>query len=386
MVQSKTWLDYASLKVYWSDGDRINVNGQMSFPIAVPEGKRDNEAEFLLPKQEPPYRVIYPAECVTETEYSSDGTIEVELPSVQEYVEGTFATNTAVMCAYAQSSESIVLKNICAAIRVNIVDEGTVKDVELKSISTAAPLCGTFRLSPEECQLSPVEGKNKLSLDTGLITLSGDERGTDFYFVVPAGFYKEGLVFNFVNNDNSYMQNIWYPQFELEAGKLYSFNGIPYDPVFKSIMNADDWNQFAKDINEEKTTSKFIFKDGTVHLGADISADTLTTVTQNFPYIFEGNGFTITRESATSSLFNNVSGEINNLTLGGNLSLKDDYGAPFVRELKPGGKITGCTNNMNVTFEFNSKAVYVAGFAAVLPTLQTPGEVATTTILDCTNN
>ena len=371
--------------VYWSDGDQINVNGQISYPLEISGTEPVSDAEFLLPKQEPPYSVIYPASCVvTEAEYDSDGTIAVELPSVQEYVEGTFATNTAVMCAYAKPGESIVLKNICAAIRVNIKGTGTVKDIELKSISTTAPLCGTFRLSPEKCQLSPVEGKNKLSLDTGLITLSDDAKGTDFYFVVPAGYYNEGLIFNFVNNDNIYMQNIWYPKFELEAGKLYSFNEVPYDPFFKSIMNADDWNQFAKDINDGDTTSQFIFKDGTVYLGANISSDNLTTVTKEFPYVFDGKGYTITQSSATKSLFLDVSGEIKNLTLNGSLKLSD-YGAPFVRQLRPGGKITDCTNNMNVTFTLTDKHVYVAGFAAVLASLKDSLDMVTK-ITNCTNN
>ena len=124
--------------------------------------------------------------------------------------------------------------------------------------------------------------------------------------------------------------------------------------------------------------------DGTVKLGADLEADDLTTITRKFPYVFDGCGYTITRTAATRSLFLEVSGEIKNLTLAGNLTLTA-AGAPFVKQLNPGAKITGCTNNMDVTFEFNDETTYVAGFAAVLPTTKEEQENATT-LTNCTNN
>ena len=383
-VQSKTWLHYASLKVYWSDGDRINVNGQTSFPIAVPEGKRDSVAKFLLPKQDPPYRVVYPAEVVTE--YTSDGTVTVELPQTQAYNPTSFASGAALMCAYAESLEEVTLQNLCAAIRVNITGtEGAIESAELISLSGNAPLCGTFCLSPEEGKLTPVNGKNELSLHMETpVSVSKD--GTDFFFVIPPGNYSEGLVFNFVNTDKVYMQNIWEPKDALCAGELYSFNATPYDAKFKAIETAEEWNEFAADINAEKgDASRFVFKDGVVRLGADINDDEveLKSITKNFKYIFDGNGKTIKRNNATSSLFSDLTGEIRNLTLDGKLSLTGD-GAPFVTSLNPGAKITRCINKMNVAFEFSDAETYVAGFAAVLPTTKVEGEYVTM-LTECVN-
>ena len=49
-VQTKTWLDYQAggspLKVYWSDGDKINVNGISSLSLSVEDGTKTSLADF----------------------------------------------------------------------------------------------------------------------------------------------------------------------------------------------------------------------------------------------------------------------------------------------------------------------------------------------------
>ena len=66
--QSKTWLDSQSegshKKVYWSDGDIINVNGRPSTPISIRGGQTISEADFFLRGVEAPYSVIYPHAAV----------------------------------------------------------------------------------------------------------------------------------------------------------------------------------------------------------------------------------------------------------------------------------------------------------------------------------
>ena len=388
-VQSKTWLDYAAggspLKVYWSDGDRINVNGQASLPVAVADGDKKSEADFQLPDLAAPFNIIYPHEIVKESSYDAKGTIAVELPSVQAYDSGSFANGAAVMYGHAQTPDKVTLHNLCAAVRVPI-KKGTddIVEARLFSASKDAPLCGTFRFSPETGALVAVEGKDELKLDIEEISLN-QEKGTDFYFCIPAGNYPEGLTFFFTRKgDRRQMQNIWHPESALEAGKLYSFNAVDYVPMAKDIETVEEWEEFATAMNSDGDLSKYLYKGDLVRLGADLTADNLTSVTKEFSYVFDGNGKTITRKNAADPLFHEVSGEIRNLTLAGELKL-DNYGAPFVRTLDPGGKITDCTNKMNVNFELVDKAAYIAGFAAVLPTADVEGDIVTE-ISGCTNS
>lgn len=396
-VQSKTWLDYAAggspLKVYWSDGDQINVNGRASLPISVADGVKEREAEFQLPDVESPYNVIYPQQIVNEESYDSEGTIAVEIPAIQTYEKrGSFGNGAAIMYGYAESPDQVRLHNLCAAIRVNIKGKDIIVDAKLASGSAEAPLCGSFRLAPQTGTLTAVDGKTELSLDIEEVTLNA-ETGTDFFFTVPAGDYSEGLTFYFTRKgDRLQMQNVWLPKAPLQAGKLYSFNEVEYVPQAKDIETAEEWEEFAAAMNSKNTTAleKYLHKGGIVRLGADIEVENLTSVTVQFPYIFDGNGKTIKRTAATSSLFEKLTGEIRNLTLDGELNLiaqgnpPTAGGAPFVTSIYVGAKIIGCTNNMNVTF--NAKGhCYVTGIAAVAVRNDTEG-LEKMEISDCTNN
>ena len=389
-VQSKTWLDYANkeagqpIKVYWSDGDQINVNGQSSLPLKVEPDTKLSQASFQLPTLVPPYNIIYPAGIVTGQEYDSDGAITVQLPSVQAYTEGSFASGAALMCGFAETLDNVQVNNLCAAIRVNIKGTDEIVDAKLSSASATAPLCGTFKLAPKEGTLTVVEGQNELSLKMDQVSLNSNA-GIDFFFTVPAGDYSEGLTFYFTRKkDRLQMQNVWLPKAPLEAGKLYSFNDVDYIPMAKDIETAEEWEEFATAMNsEDGDVSKYLHKGGLVRLGADIEAENLTSITSAFPYIFEGNGKTITRTSATKSLFSKLQGEIRNLTLAGELNLTGE-GAPFVTNMYAGAKITGCTNNMDVTFALSTHC-YVTGFAAIAVRNDTE-EPELLEISNCTNN
>lgn len=366
-VQSKTWLDSEgsgenlTRKVYWSDGDRINVNGQNSLPISVPEGMKVGEADFHLRSVDGPYNVIYPHDIVMDETYDEEGKITINLSSTQTYHPTTFASGSAVMYAYSET-EDVSLKNLCAAVRVNLIGKAAVSSAILVSESSDAPLCGTYSLCPKTGELTPVEGATTLSLEFEDLILSPE--GTDFYFTIPAGDYSAGLSLFFTNaSDGRKMQCVWKPQGPLVAGRLYSFNDVEYSPAAKDIESALEWEEFVLALGGEGDLGKYLYKDGSVRLGCDIEGD-LSSINGEFPYLFDGNGKTITRANATQALFGNVSGEVRNLTLAGNLALGDE-GAALADVLAVGGKISGCTNEMKVTFEAADHA-YVGGLVKLM--------------------
>ena len=141
------------------------------------------------------------------------------------------------------------------------------------------------------------------------------------------------------------------------------------------ITTADQWNEFAAYLNgEEKDADKGWFVDGVAKIGADIEGDLASINELPEDRVIDGNGKTITRTNATAALFGTVAGEVKNLTLAGSLTLTDQ-GAPLVNTLAAGGKVTGCTNEMTVTFEAADHA-YVAGRVKIMQG---------GTIEDCTN-
>ena len=386
-IQTKTWLDYQAggspLKVYWSDGDKINVNGISSLSLSVEEGAKMPVADFNIYGVEAPFNVIYPATIVSGTTYDSEGYISVALPSSQAYHPTTFASGAAIMCGYSDNS-NVTLSNLCSAVRVNVkVPETNVKGTEtivsasVISASESAPLCGDFKINPQAGILAPVGGSAKLTLAlTENIILNED--GVDFFFTIPAGDYSDGLSFYFCREDGKNLECIWKPEDALKPGKLYSFNDVDYVPGAKDITTAEDWEEFAAAVNDgnDEALKTYLYKGGFVRLGADFTAESLTQVTSDFTYVFDGNGHSITQSAANTSLFASVSGEIKNLSLAGSLDLGDKSGSPLVYTLKHGGKISSCINNMSVAASTQSDT-YVSGLVTVMQG---------GTIESCTNN
>ena len=368
-VQTKTWLDSEgsmgnqTKKVYWSDGDKINVNGQDSTPVSVSDGEKVSEADFHLRSVDGPYNVVYPHDIVLDDTYDQDGCITIALSESQKYHPTTFASGAAIMYGYSES-ENVALHNLCAAVRVNLTGTSNVSAATVVSESSDAPICGTFKLCPQTGVLTPADGKVSLSLDFEDVSLSPE--GTDFYFTIPAGDYSAGLSFYFTNaEDGRKMQCTWKPEGALEAGRLYSFNDVTYAPEAKDIETSDEWEEFVLALSGEGDLGKFLYKDGAVRLGADIEGD-LSSIPDDFTYILDGAGHTITRNSATAALFTSVSGEVKNLTLTGNFTATASQGdAPFVSTLKAGGKISGCTNTMTITFD-KGDHTYVAGIVKMM--------------------
>ena len=386
-VQSKTWLDYASggspLKVYWSDGDKLNVNGQTSLPLSIGAGEKVAEADFLLSNLQAPYRAVYPSSAVTEDGYDANGSIAIQLPAVQKYHPTSFANGAAVMYGYSDTEDGMTLRNLCAVVRVNIKgSDDYVVAAKLVSSSDQAPLCGDFRLTPADGTLQSVKGSSTIALQMDNVAMNNDA-GTDFFFAIPAGDYSEGLSFYFKReSDAMTMQNIWRPEHTLEAGKIYSFNNIDFKATAKEICTPADWNEFAAACNAGSDLTKFMFKDNVVkdnvvkdnvvRIGADISAEDLTSIVE-FEGVLDGCGYTLTRTDAAEPLFTSITGEVRNLTLGGALIVENaDESqtvacAPLAGSLD-GGKISGCVNNMAVavgTMENPVEAhMYVSGLVS----------------------
>ena len=351
-VQTKTWLDSegggAPLKVYWSDGDRILVNGQLSSEVNVALGDKVSAAEFSFRSITAPFRAFYPASAVTEI--AEDGTLSIAVPDVQAYNPGTFAPGSALLYGYAGSGDRIELKNLCAAIKVDLKDAHASVLSSVSLYSPGLPIAGTFSLDAENGKLTPVEGANTLTLDIGDgITLNSE--GTNFWFAVPAGYYQQGFQVSFVRaDDHRAMLCNWTPTGNVVAGRLYCFEGVNFVAAAKDIETAEEWEEFALAYNGGGDMSKFLYKDGSVRLGADISADNFTSL-KDWTLSFDGQGHSITRTSAEAPLFGSVSGSVSRLTLKGNMTLdgNDSYYGAVAPSLLSGGSITKVVNKMNIT-------------------------------------
>lgn len=350
---TRTWLDSegggTALQVYWSDGDRINVNGQNSAPLSITSGDKVSDAEFLLRSVTPPYNIVYPAGIVTSEAYDPDGCISISIPATQEYKPGSFGNGAAVLYGWSDNTEERVqLKNLCAAVRVQLKGDAS-EAIDFAELCSAGPaVAGGFSLKPKDGTFSAVDGTNTISLELGEGAALASE-GTWFYFTIPTNKYADGLVFTFKQaSDHRAMICTWTPADSLKAGVLYSFSDVTFAPGAKDIETPDDWNEFAATLNNGGDMRKWL-RDGTVYLGADISAADLDKVNVRFVNKFDGQGYTITRTEGSGSLFSSIRGEVSNLKLAGAISSTGITVAALADSLIAGGTVRDCVNGTNIT-------------------------------------
>ena len=303
----------------------------------------------------------------------------------------SYWSNADILAAYGES-ENLKFQHMSTFYAITIDSANSAVKENIENIyvrqGNGGEIAGFWTLSFEGENHTPTLAPKNLS--AYIAFNCGEEglpQGETMIVGLPAYNYENGLIFT-IKDVNGNFASFKVPasktQHAADGGKIIPFTPA-FNPASGTIKSVEDWEDFAASINEGNDWAIYRWVgNGTVKLGADIEAENLTSITKNFPYVFDGCGYTITRTAATKSLFYEVTGELKNLKLAGNLHLSD-YGAPFVRQLHAGAKMIDCTNNMDVTFEFSDETTYVAAFAAVLPTIKADGEY-TTTLTNCINN
>ena len=102
--------------VYWSEDDVISVNGVESSAIAVEEGN-EKKAVFEVKGVAVPCSAVYPASAVSAF---SDGQAELNLPSSQTYVPGSFDPASALMLGYSSDGSALNFSHVMAYLYITV--------------------------------------------------------------------------------------------------------------------------------------------------------------------------------------------------------------------------------------------------------------------------
>lgn len=412
------------IPVYWSEGDRISVNGVTSSPLEASSGS--SSAEFKVRNVEPPYTVIYPASAYAGT--GDDGLVSVSIPSAQPYSPDSFGAGADILYGTSDEEDIVAVSHLCGTIRVRLTDDlsNTIRSLVLRSIGDDAPIAGMFTLDIASGELSAAgENMNEVSLeipDEG-VTLGAEDK--DFYFTIPAGTYPEGFELRFEDERKHVLRLLWLREAEgaepgvtVASGTLVSFASSEYEPDSREIVSAEDWEEFVSAYNSgaDGWEEEWLGKDGAVRIGADFSAEKLSQIAE-FSHILDGCGHTVTQTRAALPLVGTLRGTVRNLVLAGTMEAEDpnvqgaavfasviDGGefsgctsdtdiyvsgdaakyvsAAFARTFR-GGKITGCTNSGDIIVTVSltqDRAVAVAGIVAMTSALASPAVIS-----DCVN-
>ena len=208
--------------VYWSEGDKIAVNGVASSEAVIKAENRSVATFKVESELSTPYYITYP--------YSEGVSPKVIFPTEQEFAEGTFAQGYAPMCGYTENrGGNVELKHLAGVLRfpVKASSEGiTLEKVVITSLN-GTKISGEFAV---DCTTAVIgTSTNSSSTITYSLpdnfTLSTNAESV-FHITIPAIEVGKCKI-EFVETSGKKMITEWSGE-DVKAGVVREFKTITY--------------------------------------------------------------------------------------------------------------------------------------------------------------
>ena len=195
------------MPLYWSEGDKLSLNGETDSAGLTAEQAGSTSAEFQIPAslEGKDLQVIYPADiCSTTSHFYLDSEVE--------YNPEKLAQNQPVLMGFMKAgSTDLQLKHMCGYMRVQLTGSATVKKVMLRTLNHK-PISGFYRQTITDEEVSMIDyNKNGLAdgyFDSPVTTINCGEgvaltnEPTNFDFAIPAGNYEAGFALTIIDSNN----------------------------------------------------------------------------------------------------------------------------------------------------------------------------------------
>ena len=310
--------------MYWSEGDKISVNGVESESAVISEAN-GAVASFTVSGVEKPFCIAYPA--------APEG--QVLFAENQTHTAGTFGDGVSTMYGYGEEGANVTLNHLTGILKIGIVgsEEITLTHAQISTVDRK-PIAGTFDFAFETDaegnkvpKLTPTaDAKSVINYSFGTLVWEGDEcvgggqtLSTDsnyptyIHVAVPAGIYDElyvtlydidgGVMYATVKADDNK---------PLVAGTVREFKKndaeqfIEYVPLANDVTVIKNYDDLVKFNKAAASATKVVLANDITIL--DGTNDTAWTSIENFAGEFYGNGYAI--KGLTAPLFGTTTASV----------------------------------------------------------------------------
>ena len=216
--------------LYWSEGDKIAINGKVSNPLSG-IGSQTGVAKFSFSNNlSTPYRILYPSSF-----HKNNATIT--LPATQTYTAGTFSSGTYPLAGYVttDSNEPVTLHNLCALVRLSVKKDPAFEAGKLTQVrftgNNDEQVCGDFAIDYSSASLSPAgEAGEGRSITLSLLQSLPTTDALDLFLVVPAGTYRNGFSIVMEDDAQHALSKVTRNSVTLKAGSIARMSAFSFNP------------------------------------------------------------------------------------------------------------------------------------------------------------
>ncbi len=283
--------------LYWSEGDKISVNGVESNALSVSENS--TVATFTVTGAlTTPYCIAYPAAAKDEVVFADQ----------QSHTEGTIANGTSTMYAYSENGGGVTMKHLTGILKIGVTGDKTLSYAQISTVDRA-PIAGAFTLNFESGEVAATSTAKELigySFGEG-VALSSTP--TYLHVAVPAGVYEELYVTLYDTEGGVMYATVKAGDSKpLAAGMVREFsNTLIYAPNASVFVIRD--KESLKAFAAEAATLE---KDALFVADVDMTGEAWTPI-EGYAKSVLGNGYSI--KGLTAPLFGTTSASIKGLHL-----------------------------------------------------------------------
>lgn len=298
--------------LFWSEGDKIAVNGIASQPLAA-EAHGQTSATFTIDGTvEYPYNIVYPAPAEGAVA-ATEGQQVVSFLAAQPYTAGTFAEGSTPLYAQVTTEdETISLNHLAGVLRFAPKGEG-VTLTSLVITSEIGKIAGNFDVDCATGTLTAhSDATNSVTVSFGEGLALGAE-ATPIYVALPAGLYGTFAVTLNTATDSMLVKFNAGGEMAVKAGVVREFGEFTYaasaaeNEIFE-IYDEASLRKFA-----EIAPTFYPRKGAKLMNDIDLTGKEWITIEGFGAYEFDGNGKKIIGLSAP--LFGTTNAHIKNLHL-----------------------------------------------------------------------
>ena len=208
--------------VYWSEGDKVAINGVASGEASISKDNRSVATFSVDATLSTPYHITYP--------YSEGASPKVLFPAEQSYTEGSFAQGYAPMCGYAESQNSdVTLKHLASVLRLPIKAsaEGITLDRVVVTSIDGAKIAGEFEVNCTAATIvADANSTNKITYSLPENFALSTSKESIFHITIPAVEVGDCSI-EFIEESGKKMTCTWSGK-SIKAGVVKEFKGITY--------------------------------------------------------------------------------------------------------------------------------------------------------------
>ncbi|MBO4670928.1 MAG: hypothetical protein J5640_03700 [Bacteroidales bacterium] len=335
------------VKVSWTEGDAINVNGTVSNPLT----EAGATAKFEFRSQlKAPYKAVYPASIYNNS--------YINLPSSLDA-----ASCFTPLAGYTESGDAITFKALTAFLQISLTGDAstTIKDITLKGLG-GEQLCGEFGVGFQPVSLYFVDGSSVQDKDKSIKVIVNQQLSSTplcVYIPMPPNNYSSGFQVDILDTNGGLMRKVVSAR-QIKAGELREMETLAFapnvsdDPNIGGIPDAKEFKDFAAAVNDGRSISRWLNSSGEVELLADIdmggeewepvgngSVNTSHAITGSaFTGVFDGKNHKVDNFKVTvpesganvaAGLFGAIDGAtVKNLVIGDKVVIKSSSNSGFV--------------------------------------------------------